>query len=1144
MLKKMLSYFTLPLLLLLSNSSGNSAPQTPRKNLEGPTGNLERMIVARGNVVLDLDLNRLKGIEPATQESKRESFHFEVSPNSFFTILVFNNVLRGPEPGSMGLIWGNSAILPEPLQASSNQLVIEKLPSSEPFELVVRDGKTGFVFFNMEGNLYEYDAAVHLLSIKGGRLLISEEFANKLGRPAEAGAIAGEISISTAMYPIEITTVVNGAVHSLTLPPRSGGARNVPTFAPGPDVIVGDLSSLQQLGSSGTQVGLAMGSDSCNNGDVELDFFAMPNTDHPVMPQNLYRMSGGATNDDRFEQVGQSWLPHAFFALQNDDCGFGCTPASNGTHLGVGCSNADTASLNGSQSNLGSRAWVNPFTGVFPSTANNHAGHTHTGTTHRILVEGSDLNTTMNPGATYYAEAQFVTPHEYAWCQGHLGQCNMYNNASYRRFNVTGTTSFTFSAVGSTVRMTPAINAWTGATIQTIEPESGVDGRAFIAYKVTGPFGVENRWHYEYAIYNQNLDRGIQSFSVPGGCGMGTPDNLEFHAPLNHPGIANDGTLGDAGYSNAAWTAHASSEAASWDTETFAQNQNANALRWGTLYNFRFDTGTPPTAANATIGFFKTGTPITVTIQGPSTECTPTATPTPPPSPTATATDAPTATPTPTGTPSPTPTATATATPNPCNSTIFRETFDGVTAPALPVSWAASFTPGAANCTPAGTCALGTNWGTSASSPDTAPNCVFHDDPGCVTDSNLDTPSFYNFSHNQFLYFRHNYDLERGFDGAVLEISINGAAFIDFVAAGGIFQSGGYNGTISSGTLSPIAGRPAWTGNSGGYIMTSARMPTPLGGTQTVVLRFRLATDCSGTGTGWRVDTVESVYYSVSCQSPTPTPTPPSSPTPTTKAINLSTRMRVQTGDNVGIGGFIITGTTPKHVLLRAIGPSLTQFGVPDALADPVMELHGPGAFATITNDNWRDDPMQEALILATGIPPTNDLESAIDATLSAGSYSVVVRGKNDTSGVALIEVYDLAQAVDSKLANLSTRAFVGTSDNIVIAGFMLGGNSGDDGIVVRGLGPSLTAFGVPNALADPTLELRDENGGLLAADNDWQDNPGQAAELTAAGLAPTNQLESGIAITLPPGPYTALLVGLNNGTGVGLVEVYDLEAP
>ena len=216
---------------------------------------------------------------------------------------------------------------------------------------------------------------------------------------------------------------------------------------------------------------------------------------------------------------------------------------------------------------------------------------------------------------------------------------------------------------------------------------------------------------------------------------------------------------------------------------------------------------------------------------------------------------------------------------------------------------------------------------------------------------------------------------------------------------------------------------------------------------------------------------------------------------------------------------------------------------MPDVLADPVLELHGPGAFVTITNNNWRDDPVQETAIIATGIPPTNDLESAIDATLNPGAYTAIVGGNGNTSGVGLIEVYDLSQAVPAKLANISTRAFVDTGDNIVIAGFMLGGNSGDDRVVVRGIGPSLTAAGVANALADPKLELRDGNGALLFANNDWQDDPTQAAELTAAGLAPTSQLESGLAVTLPPGLYTALLAGLNNGTGIGLVEVYDRGA-
>ena len=252
--------------------------------------------------------------------------------------------------------------------------------------------------------------------------------------------------------------------------------------------------------------------------------------------------------------------------------------------------------------------------------------------------------------------------------------------------------------------------------------------------------------------------------------------------------------------------------------------------------------------------------------------------------------------------------------------------------------------------------------------------------------------------------------------------------------------------------------------------------------------------------------------------------------------------MLVQTGDSVGIGGFIITGSAPKHVLLRGIGPSLADFGVPNVLPDPVLELHGPGAFVTIINDNWRDT--QEEEIQASGIPPTNDLESAIDATLAPGAYTAIVRGNGNTTGVGLVEVYDLDQAAPSKLGNISTRAFCGTDANIVIAGFTLGNNVGDDRIVVRGLGPSLTAAGVSNVLADPALELRNGNGTLLISNNDWQDNPAQAAEISAAGLAPTNTLESAIAATLPPGLYTALLAGLNNGIGNSLVEVYDRGAP
>jgi hypothetical protein len=250
--------------------------------------------------------------------------------------------------------------------------------------------------------------------------------------------------------------------------------------------------------------------------------------------------------------------------------------------------------------------------------------------------------------------------------------------------------------------------------------------------------------------------------------------------------------------------------------------------------------------------------------------------------------------------------------------------------------------------------------------------------------------------------------------------------------------------------------------------------------------------------------------------------------------------MRVRTGDEVAIGGFIVTGTAPKRVLVRAIGPSLAESGIEGALADPVLELHGPGTFAPITNDNWRQ--AQEVEIFQTGIAPSNNLESAIIATLPPGAYTAIVRGNGGTFGTALVEVYDLDSGTQARLSNLSTRAFVSSGENILVAGFVLHGNNGDGRVVLRGLGPSLRASGMSRVLADPTLDLRDSNGMLVASDNDWQENSGQAAELAAMNLTPANPTESALVATLPAGAYTALLAGINNATGLGIVEVYDVS--
>ena len=225
----------------------------------------------------------------------------------------------------------------------------------------------------------------------------------------------------------------------------------------------------------------------------------------------------------------------------------------------------------------------------------------------------------------------------------------MYNNASYQRYNVSGgPTTFTFSAVGATVREQPAIMAWTGATVNRQEPDPGNDGIWFMGFKVTNPStGV---WHYEYALYNQNLDRSIQSFSVPVGPGVNI-SNIGFHAPIQHPGWANDGTFNNQGYSSTPWTVTQDASSITWSTETLAQNQNANAIRFGTLYNFRFDADQPPNPTNATVGYFKTGSPTAVGVQAAGNVPLPSPTPTPTASPSPTSTATPTATATPTVSP-------------------------------------------------------------------------------------------------------------------------------------------------------------------------------------------------------------------------------------------------------------------------------------------------------------------------------------------------------------------------------------------------------------------------------------------------------------------------------------------------------------
>jgi hypothetical protein len=263
----------------------------------------------------------------------------------------------------------------------------------------------------------------------------------------------------------------------------------------------------------------------------------------------------------------------------------------------------------------------------------------------------------------------------------------------------------------------------------------------------------------------------------------------------------------------------------------------------------------------------------------------------------------------------------------------------------------------------------------------------------------------------------------------------------------------------------------------------------------------------------------------------------PSEPGAASQALNISTRLGVQTGDNVLIAGFILSGTEPTKVLVRALGPSLEAANIPDALEDPVLDLRAADGTRVAFNNSWKYS--QEAEILATGIPPSNDHEAAILATLSPGAYTAIVKGRASTSGVALVEVYGLSGTEAAELANISTRGFIDGGDHVMIAGFILAGGTSGSRVMIRAIGPTLSAAGIAGALADPTLELHDGNGISIAVNDNWKD--AQQTEIEATKIPPGDDRESAIVASLSPGPYTAVLASRDGGTGIGVIEVYSL---
>jgi hypothetical protein len=391
-------------------------------------------------------------------------------------------------------------------------------------------------------------------------------------------------------------------------------------------------------------------------------------------------------------------------------------------------------------------------------------------------------------------------------------------------------------------------------------------------------------------------------------------------------------------------------------------------------------------------------------------------------------------------------------------------------------------------------------------------------------------------------------------------VASEGSYPINITASNGTLPDAMQTFTITVQDTPPVTQAPAITsaamglfkvGTAGTFTITATGTPTPsftLTGAQPSWLSFIDNTDGTATLSGTPdADSALSYSFTITARngvSPNATQSftlsvqqTPANATANTTLVNISTRLLVQTGAKVGIGGFIITGPDAKKVLIRGMGPTLTSFGVLNALQDPILELHDGTGAVVIGNDDWKIP--QETAIAATGLAPGNDHESAILLTLQPGPYTVIESGKNGTSGVGLVEVYDLDTAANAHLSNISTRGFVQTGANVMIGGFIVSGASGSVNLVVRALGPSLAQFGVPNPLADPRLGLYDGNGTLMMSNDNWKDS--QQAAIHNSGLQPPNDLDSAILVTLPTGNYTAIVSGKNGGTGIGLVEVYRL---
>lgn len=508
-----------------------------------------------------------------------------VGDDSTLTVAAERGVLQRFNGGAMthagGVILGSQSG-----KSLAMRLALAPVIGDDEFALALVDAESGMPVFGLRDSKVGFDRLSAALFIEAGELTVSASAAAALGDPGLSGAVVGSMLVAVdleLMVPADDVEMDDGGVaggNSGTTCPQPGG----------PDVIVGVLYNIANYAKVGSIDAFTVGTISCNIGDTNLSWVSSTNQ-HPVIGQNLFRLKGG-----QFEHIGQSWLKHGFTALTNDDCGCGCNGVG-GSQLGVGCSDPYSAGLNGQQSGLGPKFEVNAFTGFFayPYTGQGTSGNS---IFKRIQVAVADIDPAQSGGGDYFIEGHYVTPDDAA-------AANQHNNASYRSVTFSDGNSdgdWDIALGGSTVREQPGIRAWktTDPTVTETDVTVPSDGLVIVSSKATDLGG--GLYHYEYAVQNLNSERSIGSFTVPIPNGTSV-SNVAFHDVDYHSGEPFDGTN---------WTPTVGSASVSWATTPYGTNPNANAIRWGTLYNFRFDANVMPISSTVTLGLFKPGSPTSV----------------------------------------------------------------------------------------------------------------------------------------------------------------------------------------------------------------------------------------------------------------------------------------------------------------------------------------------------------------------------------------------------------------------------------------------------------------------------------------------------------------------------------------------------